>query len=369
MLGATYFRALGAGSTYGASGRLIAVNTGIPNFAESFPRVTSVWVHRNHDADEPLKIDGLIDGEHLTGAFRMVVHPGVTTAIDIDLYIFTRKPIRKLGFAPITSMFLFGPEPDPRFADERPEVHDSDGLLAHAPGKVFWQPLRNPPADRTTRLTGDDTTGFGLMQRERRFTQYLDPLTRLELRPDVWVSPTNDWPKGSVELLELSRTEEKHDNIGCYYAIDEVPAGESFHVQYTVSFGSPIRAVGSTLGRPAETSGTPRRNNDQAMNPGGSASGGDQLARAQRVVFARSPWPHWSIVFDGPILRGAYADKPFTVIASDRYGNKVFPAVDKLPDGRWRIHLSEQLEYPVDVLLEDFGRPLSETVRLLEPHP
>ncbi len=367
ILGATYFRALGDGSVYGASGRLIAVNTGIFEMAESFPRITCLWVHEVENPRDPLVIDGLIDGEHLTAAFRMKMRPEKVTDIDVDLHLFTRKPIRKLGLAPITSMFLFGPEPDARFQDERPEVHDNDGLLAHVPGAVYWQSLRNPLADRTTRLTGDDTIGFGLMQRERRFSRYLDPLTRHELRPDVWVKPTNDWPKGSVELLELARTEEKHDNMGCYYAVDNVPAGKSLHVQYTVSFGSPIQSLA-----PPKNLADELTNWDDAV--AGSDDSGDevglpldQLARAERVVFVRTPWPHWSIIFDGPVLRDEYLDKPFTVVATDKGGVTVAPVITKMPDGKWRVHLSRDVAYPVDVRFEDFGKHLSETVRLQEP--
>lgn len=372
ILGATYYRALGQGSTYGASGRLIAVNTGIFEMAESFPRVTCLWVHAVDGPNDPLMIDGLIDGEHLTAAFRLKLMPANTTSLDVDLHLFTRKPIRKLGLAPITSMFLFGAEPDPRFQDERPEVHDNDGLLAHVPGAVYWQPLRNPLSDRTTRLTGSDTTGFGLMQRERRFNRYFDPMTRHELRPDVWVQPTNDWPSGSVELLELSRTEEKHDNIGTYYAVDNVPAGESINVQYTVYFGSPVKALAPptnlfddlTRRTPdaPDTEAKPAINNETGMDL-------SRLARAERVVFARTTWPHWSVVFDGPVLRDEYADKPFTVVAIDKNGVTVAPRIEKMPDGKWRVHLARDVAYPVDVRLEDFGKHLSETVRLQEPLP
>lgn len=367
ILGATYFRALGEGSIYGASGRLIAVNTGIFEMAESFPRITCMWIHETGNTSDPLFIDGLIDGEHLTGAFRMKLRPGQVTAIDVDLHLFTHKPIRKLGLAPITSMFLFGPEPDARFQDERPEVHDNDGLLAHVPGTVYWQPLRNPLADRTSRLTGEDTIGFGLMQRERRFARYLDPLTRHELRPDVWVEPANDWPKGSVELLELARTEEKHDNMGCYYAVDDVPAGQSINVQYTLSFGSPI----PSLAPPKNLADDLTRWNDLAQTSDQSVDETglplQQLARAERVVFVRTPWPHWSIYFDGPLLRNEYADKAFTVVATDKDGVTVAPVIDKMPDGKWRVHLAKDVAYPVDVRLEDFGKHLSETVRLQEP--
>lgn len=372
MLGASYFRALGADSVYGASGRLIAVNTGIPGTAESFPRVTSLWVHEQADRDDPLRIDGYLAGEHLTGAFSLLIHPGQTTAIDVDLHLFVHHPIQKLGLAPITSMYLFGPEPDPRFRDHRPEVHDNDALLVHSEKQIYFQPLRNPFADRTTRLDpAEGMTGFGLIQRERRFDRYLDAVTRHELRPDVYVRPNNNWPDGAVELLELARTEEKVDNIGCYYAVDNVAAGTELHVQYTVGFGSPITGLNAKRRDFTQTDNGNEASRDAGRLLGSQSSAIDpeHLAQAQRVVFARTPWPHWSIIFDGPALRELEAGAFVPCHVVDRDGEQVIPAVKILPDGRWQVDLSEDLAYPVDVRFEDFGVPLTETVRLQEPNP
>lgn len=372
MLGASYFRALGEDSVYGASGRLIAVNTGIPGTAESFPRVTSLWVHEPTSSDQPLRVDGYLAGEHLTGAFSLLIHPGKTTAIDVDLHLFIRKPIQKLGLAPITSMYMFGPETDPRFRDARPEVHDNDALLVHSAKQVYFQPLRNPLADRTYRLAPPEMIGFGLIQRERRFDRYLDPVTRHELRPDVYVQPTNAWPDGAVEVLELARLEEKIDNIGCYYAVDNVEAGQALHVKYTVAFGTPIAEVYPELvdftdpdavaaRRPADRPGRLR------VNSGSSAIDPGQLAQAQRVVFAHTPWPHWEIIFDGPALRQMPEGAFFPCVCIDREGEYVTPAVHRLPDGRWRVDLSADLAYPIDIQFEHDGKPLTETVRLQEP--
>lgn len=372
LLGASYYRALGADSVYGASGRLIAVNTGIPGMAESFPRITSLWVHEQTDRDQPLRVDGYLAGEHLTGAFSLLIHPGKTTAIDVDLHLFIRKPIQKLGLAPITSMYMFGPEADPRFRDARPEVHDNDALLVHTTKQVYFQPLRNPLADRTYRLDAEQMTGFGLIQRERRFDRYLDPVTRHELRPDVYVQPTNAWPKGAVEVLELARLEEKIDNIGCYYAVDNVEAGRALHVKYTVAFGSPIAEVYAQrqdfTAAAVDHDRTPAdRSRKLTRDPGSTELDPGRLGQAQRVVFAQTPWPHWEIIFDGPALRELEEGAYVPCVCIDRAGQYVTPAVHRLPDGRWRVDLSADLAYPIDIRFEHQGKPLTETVRLQEP--
>ena len=72
------------------------------------------------------------------------VTPGAPTEMAVEARLFARKDIKKLGIAPLTSMFHHG-ENTTRFVDDfRPEVHDSDGLLvAAANGEWIWRPLTN----------------------------------------------------------------------------------------------------------------------------------------------------------------------------------------------------------------------------------
>ena len=59
--------------------------------------------------------------------------------------------------------------------DWRPEVHDSDGLEIHlGTGERLWRPLNNPPQATANSFQAQSPTGFGLMQRERNFSEYLD---------------------------------------------------------------------------------------------------------------------------------------------------------------------------------------------------
>ena len=67
-----------------------------------------------------LTIYALLDSPRATGAYRFVLKPGVTTALDVDARLFLRKNVAKLGLAPLTSMFHFGENQRRRRDDYRP---------------------------------------------------------------------------------------------------------------------------------------------------------------------------------------------------------------------------------------------------------
>ena len=86
--------------------------------------------------------------------------------------------------------------------DFRPEVHDSDGLsIQNGTGEWIWRPLVNPKRLLVTSFSTTDPRGFGLMQRDRSFSDYQDLEQRFELRPSVWVQPKGKWGAGRIELV------------------------------------------------------------------------------------------------------------------------------------------------------------------------
>ena len=112
----------------------------------------------------------MLDSPSVAGAYRFVITPGVNTVFDVQATLFPRARIEAAGLAPLTSMYLFGPEQPRRFDDFRPEVHDSDGLLmADAAGSRQWRPLANPFHEnirrRLSRLPA--LASFGLLQRQQ----------------------------------------------------------------------------------------------------------------------------------------------------------------------------------------------------------
>ena len=243
FLGASYFRALGAGQRYGLSARGLAVDT-TGAAKEVFPRFTDFWLEKPAAGGARLTLFALLDAEHLTGAYRFDVRPGEQTVTEVHARIFMRpsgKPVAMLGLAPLTSMFFFG-ENQPRPGDFRPEVHDSDGLMVatddgQGGGEWLWRPLQNPKSPLVTSFSMKGLKGFGLMQRDRAFASYEDTEARYDLRPSAWVTPLKGFGAGRVELLQFATPDETHDNVAAYWVPEKPPApGESLDLAYQIAW-------------------------------------------------------------------------------------------------------------------------------------
>jgi glucans biosynthesis protein len=235
FLGASYFRFLGRGQKYGLSARGIAINTAGPG-AEEFPNFREFWVETPGAEAQSCQILALLDGESLTGAFRFTVFPAQETVLDIHCTLFPRRPIAKLGVAPLTSMFFYSENDRRSFDDYRPELHDSDGLLIHSDtGEWLWRPLRNPRSVEVSQFADRQVRGFGLMQRDRTFEHYQDLDLAYEQRPSYWVEPREGFTDGRVELVEIPTTDETNDNIVAYWVPNRaVEQGQTLTYAYRI---------------------------------------------------------------------------------------------------------------------------------------
>ena len=223
FLGASYFRALGQGQRYGLSARGLAIDTA-ENSGEEFPRFVEYWIERPQPNAKELTIYALLDSPRAAGAYRFVLKPGVSTVLDVDGKLFLRRNGAKLGLAPLTSMFFFGPNQRSSREDYRPRVHDSHGLSVHArTNEWLWRPLVNPRRLLVTSFALSDPRGFGLMQRERGFGHYQDLEARYDLRPSAWIEPKGSWGPGRVELVQIPVPDETNDNIVAYWVPDRSP--------------------------------------------------------------------------------------------------------------------------------------------------
>jgi glucans biosynthesis protein len=238
FLGASYFRALGAGQRYGLSARGLAIDT-VGGRGEEFPRFKAFWIERPAAGAASLTIYALLDSPRATGAYRFTFHPDAQTQVDVKARLFLRDGVATLGIAPLTSMFQHG-ENTPRDAGFRPEVHDSDGLmLATGDGQGgdewLWRPLVNPSRPLATSFSVRELKGFGLMQRDRSFASYEDTEARYEKRPSAWVVPDGAWGPGRVELLQLPTPDETHDNVVAYWVPDRLPEpGQPLDLSYRI---------------------------------------------------------------------------------------------------------------------------------------
>ena len=315
--GASYFRSPGALDQYGLSARGVAVDTGY-GAEESFPHFTAYWLLRPAPEDTTLTVCALLEGEDLTGAYRFEI--GERGAVmDVESHLFQRHGIRRLGIAPLTSMFWFSETNARRGTDWRPELHDSDGLaMITGRGEHLWRALGNPPRTHYSAFGDTDPRAFGLLQRDRDFDHYQDAAVHYERRPSLWVIPSGDWGPGHVGLLELPTAEEVYDNINAFW----VPEGSDradarWRFDYRLDWRD----------RAAPASGRAQVVATRTGRAGDPGSYDDQSVLARKFV----------IDFEGGALPRLADDTTLDVRASASHGDIVNPYVRRVTGTpRWR---------------------------------
>lgn len=254
FLGASYFRAVDWQMQYGISARGLAVDTALPN-GEEFPLFQSFWIERPRARELALTVHALLDSPSMAGAYRFVVRPGRSTVMDVEASLFPRKTVRRLGLAPLTSMYHHG-ENDRRLIDDfRPEVHDSDGFaILRGDGERLWRPLVNPARLHVNVYGDENPRGFGLLQRDRDFDSYQDSDYRYEKRPNLWIVPHGDWGRGAIYLIEIPSDLEIFDNIVAFWTPERaVEPGRELRFAYTLHWGAEVPDRDSPVGRAVAT--------------------------------------------------------------------------------------------------------------------
>lgn len=234
--GASYFRAIGRGQVFGMSARGLAIDTGEAG-GEEFPFFRAFWLERPRDGR--MVVHALLDSPSCAGGYRFTIRPGETTQMDVETTLIARREITHIGIAPLTSMFLYNAKDRHLHDDYRPEVHDSDGLAIWNGGdERIWRPLMNPQRLQISAFADNGPRGFGLIQRETRFSEYEDLKALYHKRPSLWVEPIGDWGKGAVNLIEIPTQNEVHDNIVAYWRPEEpFAAGSEADFTYRLTWG------------------------------------------------------------------------------------------------------------------------------------
>lgn len=352
-MGASYFRTSGPFDQYGLSARGVAIDTAMPT-PEEFPRFSEYWIEGgNPFAKAPLTIYALLDGPSVAGAYKMrtMRHTNAKGVhrieMEIDAHLFARKDIARLGIAPFSSMYWYGKANRKHAVDWRPQIHDSDGLaILTGQGERIWRPINNPPRVMTSAFVDHDVKGFGLLQRDRRFADYLDDGVFYDRRPSVWVEPRDGWGAGAVHLVEIPTNDETSDNIVAYWA-PEVPlrAGEGRSWRYRLTWLDDISfpaAIARTVGTWSGLGGRPG------------------IARPEGVR-------KYVVDFEGPVFKGIGRDDGVefvvTVSRGEISNSYNHPVVGQ--PGRWRALFDIKAEgaEPVDMrgYLRKGTRALSET--------
>ncbi|KFB08937.1 glucan biosynthesis protein [Nitratireductor basaltis] len=331
FLGASYFRGLGRGNFYGLSARGLAVNTATSE-GEEFPRFSEFWIEKPKRQSKSVTVYAALDSQSVTGAYRFVITPGARTQMDVTARLFIREDIKRLGIAPMTSMFLFAENNDSSFDDFRPQVHDSDGLkIVRASGEELWRNLNNPRKLATSFFSETSPKAFGLYQRDRNFQNYQDAGAGYERRPSLLVEPEGDWGKGWINLVEIPTDLEVNDNIVAFWVPEgEVKAGQELEFAYRLSWGD-LPEPGKKLGRVV------------ALRTGeGGVSGVKNEEGLRKFV----------IDFDGEVLRNLSSDDEVLAQISVSNAEITHSGVSRVEaNGVWRlvIDLLPEGDKPVEM--------------------
>jgi periplasmic glucans biosynthesis protein len=346
FLGASYFRVLGRNQHYGLSARGLAIDTAEPS-GEEFPSFTDFWLVRPQATDRSLTIYALLDSKSVTGAYQFEIRPGAVTQVEVHTELYLRHAVTKLGIAPLTSMYFYGEE-GRRFDDYRPQVHDSDGLMAQTGhNQWLWRPLANPRELRLNRFMDENPHGFGLIQRDRDFIQYQDVEAQYESRPSYWVQPLGNWGKGGVELVEIPSDQEIHDNIVAYWLSSQAP-----QVGKPISFAYLLSSFAQSPQWPPGARVIATRSSSPSM--GDSRGHFGPGARRMLVDFA------------GGELDGLDAAQPLKAQVTADSGQIDAVTVQRVPEnGAWRVTfvVTPKAKRPVDLhcFLQLYGEVLTET--------
>jgi glucans biosynthesis protein len=211
--GATFFRSLARGQTYGVEARGLSIRAGDAQ-GEEFPLFRELWIEKPSPASGALTIHALLDSASLTGAFHFTLRPGDATIIDTELTLVTRVEVDHLGLGVMTALYFFGAL-DHRHADDvRPAVYDVGGLqILTGAGEWLWRPIASRDTLQISAFGDMNPRGFGLLQRSRVFDDFDDDDAHWELRPSLWIEPIGDWGEGEVILLEIPSDSENNDNV------------------------------------------------------------------------------------------------------------------------------------------------------------
>jgi glucans biosynthesis protein len=331
--GASYFRSLGETQVYGLSARGLANKTAEPE-GEEFPAFRAFWIEKpTSRAPQTLVVHALLDSPSVSGAYRFQIHPGHgpthATTMDVDVVLFPRVELTKVGLAPLTSMFMFSPNGRTSTDDYRPEVHDSDGLLIfNGRGEHIWRPLQNPTQVEVSAFVDAKPVGFGLLQRDRNSADYQDFEALYDRRPSLWIEPAGDWGEGAVVLTEIPSDAEIHDNIVAFWRPKApLPAGAEYRYAYRASWGEgpegaleSARVVATRRGRADVRGPTPVRRFVIDYLPSEKMARAPRTPLPQAKVTASAGTVQDTVVAENPLIGGyrlTFVFDPRTAKASE----------------------------------------------------
>jgi glucans biosynthesis protein len=217
MLNASIVSAVAHNQVWGAISRPLTVRSG-EQMAEEAPQIRAVWVEKPRPTATELIAHAVVDAPSLAAAVRFTLRTGEATVIDTECTIFTRKQVDHFGLTPIQATYLSGPLDWPLADDMRPAVYEATGVqMLTGNGEWLWRPITNRARLQISGFVDNDPQGFGLIQRDRSFSAFLDDENEWQRRPSIWIEPIGKWGPGEITLMEIPAASQNNKNIACYW--------------------------------------------------------------------------------------------------------------------------------------------------------
>jgi glucans biosynthesis protein len=217
LINASILSAVTHNQVWGAIVRPLTVRAA-DQIGEEAPQIRSVWIEKPRPLDSHLVMQAVVDTPSLACAVRFTLRAGHATVIDAECTIFTRKQVDHFGLTPIQATYLAGPLDWPPAVDMRPAVYEAGGVqMLTGNGEWIWRPVTNRTWLQISAFVDRDPQGFGLIQRDRAFSAFMDDDNDWQRRPSVWIEPIGRWGPGEVTLMEIPAASQNNKNIACYW--------------------------------------------------------------------------------------------------------------------------------------------------------
>jgi periplasmic glucans biosynthesis protein len=217
LLNASILSGIASNQVWGAISRPLTVRSG-EQMAEEAPQIRAVWIEKPKPTATELIAHAMVDTPSLAAAVRFTLRAGEATVIDTECTIFTRRQVDHFGLTPIQATYLSGPLDWPLADDMRPAVYEAGGVqMRTGHGEWIWRPITNRARLQISGFVDNDPQGFGLIQRDRAFSAFLDDEAEWQRRPSVWIEPIGKWGQGEITLMEIPAASQNNKNIACYW--------------------------------------------------------------------------------------------------------------------------------------------------------
>jgi periplasmic glucans biosynthesis protein len=259
---ASYYAAIARNQTWGLVARPVAVRSPKQN-SEEAPQIRMVWIEKPSVGSNALVIHALVDMPSLAAAYHFTLRADDAAILDTECTIFVRTAVEDLALAPAQATYFAGALDRRNIDDVRPAVYEVEGAqILTGSGEWLWRPVANRNSLQISAFVDDNPRGFGLLQRDRRFEDFLDAENKWQRRPSLWIEPIGQWGTGEVTLIELPAFSQNNKNIALYWRPKPgLAAGSQTHYAYRQywCWTPPNRSTGAmvSLSRVGRTPSSP----------------------------------------------------------------------------------------------------------------